>query len=154
LYRPPEGEAQVRCAVVLDRPLETVWAVVTDYDHYADIFPTLTEAEGKSGADGGELRGSARAWPLGSWPVEIRFRHDVTPDRRVASWDSPGGDLVVNRGSWTLTRLPNGRTLLVYALTVRSASFPRVVINNVLLDRNPQAVAAARDAVARRAAPP
>jgi uncharacterized membrane protein len=154
LYQPQQGETQVRCAVVLDQPLERAWAVITDYDRYAEIFPTLTEAHGTRSADGGRVKGIAHAWPLGSWPFDIRLRHDVTPDRCLAAWDSPGGDLVVNSGSWTLSRLANDQTLLVYALTIRSRRFPALITNNVLLSRNPRVVAAVRDVVAVRAAKP
>src|SRR6266487_3963951 len=45
LYRPADGPWQVRCAVVLEDPPERVWKVVTDYEHFADIFPTLESAE-------------------------------------------------------------------------------------------------------------
>src|SRR5262245_39708871 len=44
LYQPPEGPWQVRCAMVLDASPERVWKVVTDYDHFEDIFPTLKSA--------------------------------------------------------------------------------------------------------------
>src|SRR5262245_45527610 len=67
LYRPPEGVWQVRCSMVLDHPPEDVWGVITDYDHFAEIFPTLESAEHER-LDGGNarLRGMARS-ALGSW---------------------------------------------------------------------------------------
>src|SRR5262249_13942520 len=39
LYQSPDGRKQVRCARVLDFPAPIVWQVVTDYNHFGDIFP-------------------------------------------------------------------------------------------------------------------
>ena len=43
----------------------------------------------------------------------------------------------VNRGSWVLTPLDGNRTLLVYSLEVKIASYPDFLINNILLSRQP-----------------
>src|SRR5262245_17386922 len=39
LIKTPEGHKPVRCAVLLDHPLDEVWKAVTDYEHYGEIFP-------------------------------------------------------------------------------------------------------------------
>src|SRR5262249_42961400 len=44
LYRTPDGHTPVRCAVLLDYPIDKVWKVITDYDRYGEIFPTLRSA--------------------------------------------------------------------------------------------------------------
>src|SRR5207249_2410799 len=54
LYQPPEGPWQVRCSMVLKHPPEKVWAVLTDYDNFADIFPTLASCEAEQ-AGGGDV---------------------------------------------------------------------------------------------------
>src|SRR5947207_12095171 len=52
LYQPPQDTWQVRCSMILSHRPEQVWKVVTDYDHFADIFPTLKscKAEKKDNA--------------------------------------------------------------------------------------------------------
>src|SRR4051812_19967233 len=39
ILEPQEGIKQVRLATVVDFPLEEAWAVITDYDHFGEIFP-------------------------------------------------------------------------------------------------------------------
>src|SRR5581483_6467189 len=41
LYQPPKDTWEIRCSMVLAHPPEKVWAVVTNYNRFADIFPTL-----------------------------------------------------------------------------------------------------------------
>src|SRR5262249_35638485 len=52
LYQAPDGHKMVRCALVVDRPLADIWAVVTDYDHFHEIFPYLQSCHGAAEADG------------------------------------------------------------------------------------------------------
>ena len=50
LWLTPEGRKVVRCAHVIDRPLDRVWSVITGYAKYPEVFPTITKAE--AGVDG------------------------------------------------------------------------------------------------------
>src|SRR5207253_503209 len=43
LYRTPEGVTQVRCAIVVDAPIEKVWAVVRDYGNHGKFLPHFSE---------------------------------------------------------------------------------------------------------------
>lgn len=139
LLRTADGHTTVRCAAVVDRPAEKVWAVVTDYDHYGEIFPTLASAPVRVTPEAGgvvRLQGVAGSW-LGDWPFDIRIAHEETAEKRVASWNGAGGDIVVNRGSFTVTPHGAGQALLVYSLEVELASYPNFIVRNVLLSRQP-----------------
>jgi hypothetical protein len=136
LYRTPDGRKVVRCARVLDYPAEAVWAVVTDYNHFGDIFPHERAVRGERDPDGRyHVTGLAHAWPYGEWPFDVHVTHQEMPQSYVASWDDPGGDLTVNRGSWTVTRLGPDRTLLVFELEMEVRPFPVFFVRNVQLDR-------------------
>ncbi len=139
LYRTPDGHTPVRCAVLLDHPIDRVWKVVTDYDHYGEIFPTLATVPVKVlrvDVGGYHLSGVAHS-VLGDWPFNIHINHKVTPEQRVASWNDTAGDVRLNRGSWTLTPKGPGKTLLVYSLEVEIKGYPNFLVRNVLLSRQP-----------------
>jgi uncharacterized membrane protein len=139
LYRTPEGHTPVRCAAVIDRPLDDVWKVVTDYEHYGDIFPTLRSAPVAVARDPDgryHLSGVASS-VLGDWPFDIHIRHTDSPEKKAASWDGGSGDVRLNRGSFVLTPLGADRTLLVYSLEVEIASYPNFLVRNLLLSRQP-----------------
>jgi uncharacterized protein YndB with AHSA1/START domain len=146
LLQTPDGAKQVRCAAVLDAAPESVWRVVTDYEHFPEVFPTIATATARPLGDGRNHLTFGLSTPIGQLPVEAEIRHEETPDRFVASWDQPSGQVVVNRGSWVVTPAGSGRTLLVYTLDVKVRPYPDFVVRNVLLSRQPSIV----DAVRRR----
>lgn len=146
LYQAPDGRKQVRCAVLLDAPPDEVWAVVTDYEQFDSIFPYLRDVHAEKESDGGyRFQGTVSAGIFGDWGYDTHIRHEETPGRYVASWDEPGGELTVNRGSWQITHRDGG-TLLVYTLDVEVRHCPTFLVRDVLLDR----VKAIVGAVARR----
>src|SRR5262249_54447913 len=116
LYLAPDGRKQVRCAVILDYPPKKVWEVITDYEHFPEIFPTVGRAEVAREPDGRYHWVGTVTSPVGDYPIDIHIRHEEAPDKFVASWDGPTDKVTVNRGSWTVTPAGPGRTLLVYAL--------------------------------------
>jgi hypothetical protein len=154
LYQAPDGHKQVRCAVILDYPAEEVWATVTDYDHYAAIFPTLESVRAEPAADGGHhLTGTARS-VLGNWPFDVVFRNDEDAGKKyVASWDGGSGAVRVLRGSWTVTPAGPGQTLLVFTSEAEVAGYPNWAVRNVLLSRQPRVVAAVGAQLPRTQAP-
>ena len=125
LWLTPEGRKVVRCALVIDRPLDRVWSVVTGYDRFPEIFPTILKATSSVEPDGRHrLRADVSASLLGTWPVDILIRHQESGGVRVASWDQPTGDVLRNAGSWTLTKLDDSRTRVEYLLDVEVARYP------------------------------
>jgi hypothetical protein len=136
LYQSPDGRKQVRCARVLDHTAAAVWAVVTDYNHFGEIFPYEKDVKGEPATDGRfHVTGLAHAWPYGSWPFDVYVRHEEKGGQYVATWDNPGGALTQNRGSWTVTALEPGKTLLVFSLELEVRPFPTFYVHNVLLNR-------------------
>ena len=154
LFLDSDGRKKVRCSAVLDYPAERVWAVVTDYPRFPQVFGAASPLADIS-IDGAEalpdgryhLTGSVRS-RLGTWPVDVKVRHEPSPERYVASWDESRGD-EVNRGSWTIVPLGPDRCRAVYLLEVRVPHYPAFVVNDVLLGQLGKVVAAVRDDLAR-----
>jgi hypothetical protein len=135
LYQGPRGK-QIRCALVIDFRVEDVWAVITDYAKFSEIFPHVCHTEFSRDADGTcNLVGTAAASIFGNWPFEVRIAHTESSAKYVAEWDNPSADLPVNRGSWTLTPLDNERTLAVYTLEAAVGRFPDFIVRDALLMR-------------------
>ena len=146
----------VQAAAVVDRPLSEVWAVVTDYEHFSEIFqpPLWTLDVAPVGAGGGahpqdcRLEGAARSrlWTI---PVAVDLSHSVSPEGvHRASWDSaPEADS--NRGSWTLTPLEGGGTRILYEAEIDVPPYPRFMVHNLLLSEVDYVVNAVRDRAGR-----
>ena len=150
LWLTPEGRKVVRAAIVIDRPLDRVWGVVTGYADFPKVFPTITKAEAGVEPDGRHrLRADVSAGLLGTWAVDILIRHEEKGDVRVASWDQPTGDVLRNRGSWTLTKLDDQRTLVEYLLDVEVSGYPDWFVRAVLRGRQ-KGILRALDDGARR----
>src|SRR5712671_577648 len=114
LIRTPEGRKQIRAAVIVSAPPERVWKVVTDYNHFSDVFPNLATSKGVR---------------------DLHVRHEESAPRFVASWDEPHGAWKINRGSWVVTPHGASETLLEYNLELRVSPFPDFVVRAVLLDQ-------------------
>jgi uncharacterized membrane protein len=136
LWLNPEGRKVVRCALVVDRPLDRVWSVVTGYDKFPEVFPTILKATSSVEPDGRHrLRADVAASIFGTWPVDVLIRHEDKGDVRVASWDQPTGDVLRNAGSWTLTRIDAGRTIVEYLLDVEVRHYPDWFVRAMLRGR-------------------
>jgi len=147
ILRTDQGHKEVRAALIVASPPEAVWNVVTDYDHFAEIFPYVGTSKGVRDSDRRwHLTGEVRSL-IGSWPIDVHVRHDEQPARMAASWDEPSGALKVNRGSWVVSQRGSGETLLEYHLELTVAPFPDFVVRAVLLDQ----LKPVMKAVARRA---
>lgn len=137
------GGKPARCAVVIDKPLEQVLGVLTDYQHYGEVFPYLAEVKGVREADGSDrLSGVASSPVLHSWPFDLHLRHSKTATGHVISWDDPGGKLKRNAGHWTLTRVGSGGTLAAYTLDIQISHYPGFIVRDVLLNRMPAVLTA------------
>ncbi|HEX7896830.1 MAG TPA: SRPBCC family protein [Planctomycetota bacterium] len=150
LWLTPEGRKVVRCAIVIDRPLDRVWGVVTGYAKFPEIFPTIRKAQSSVEADGRHrLRADVSASLLGTWPIDVLIRHEEKGDVRVASWDQPTGDVLKNAGSWTLTKVDDQRTLVEYLLDVEISGYPDWFVRAILRGRQ-RGILRALDEGARR----
>lgn len=152
LFAAPDGP-RVQAAVVLERPLDDVWQVVTDYPHFGEIFspPLWTlEVERADWTDERRchLTGQARS-RLWAVPIDVTIDHERAADgSRTASWDDSSGDRV-NRGRWLLRPLGPERTRVVYEAQVRVGSYPAFLIDDLLLTEVGYVLTGVRDRLAR-----
>jgi uncharacterized protein YndB with AHSA1/START domain len=135
LLQTPEGGKQIHVAMIIAASPQGVWKVVTDYDHFSEIFPNVITSKGTLDPDGrwhltGEVRSIA-----GSWPMDIHVRHEESAAKFVASWDEPYEKLKVDRGGWVVTPHGNGQTLLEYNLELKVSPYPDFVVRTILLDQ-------------------
>ena len=135
LLRTGDGHKEIRCALVVAVPAERVWRTVTDYEHFAEIFPNIAASKGVREGDGRwHLTGEVRS-PVGRWPMDVRVLHDESTNQFIASWNEPHGPLKLNRGDWTVTRQSENQTLLEYHLELKVSPFPDFVVRAVLLEQ-------------------
>jgi hypothetical protein len=147
LVRGPEDRKQIRAALILNAPAQSVWNVVTDYNHFADIFQNVRASKGVRDSDGRwHLTGEIRSF-LARWPMDVHVRHEESPGRFVASWDEPHDAWKINRGSWVVTQHGRGETLLEYNLELRVSPFPDCIVRAVLLDQLKPVMRAVRNQV-------
>lgn len=96
---------------------EAIWKVVTDYEHYPEIFDGILSSEIKARQGNKEWHKVRLDYP---WPLPDKWTlneltHD--PAARTIRWRRVNGTLKELVGSWRL--LPEGdRTLVVYQVRV------------------------------------
>jgi uncharacterized membrane protein len=152
LYRAPDGEVFVRCAIVIDAPAAKVWSVVSDYANHPHFLPSIQSLEIES-KEGNRVRlaGVAHSALWGDWPFTMDMIQKVGPDKEYsASWDEPGGILTVNRGSWTVKALDPRQTLVVLEMHWEARNYASFFLRNLLLNRLPSMLTGLRDEVGRR----
>jgi len=136
--------------MVLEADPETVWRILTDFDHYAGLFPRLKESEVLH-RDGGAALVLFR---VGVGPFNFRFfvTHLVSREERQISWRlerSRANDLFEDTwGYWRLEPLPGGRLLVTYAMGSRTV-LPAFLTRGSEQDSVLQTVAALRTRVER-----
>jgi len=149
LLRTAEGRKQIHASVIVSAPPERVWKVVTDYDHFSDVFPNIGTSKGVRDPDGRwQVTGEVRSF-IGRWPMDLHVRHEESAARFVASWDEPHGAWKVNRGSWVVTQHGTGETWLEYNLELKVSPFPDFVVRAVLLGQLKPVVRAVANRVER-----
>src|SRR5262249_30576851 len=127
----------VRCAIVLEATPAEVIALVHDYDHYRAVFEGLgwhvdvdhatTEPDGRV-----HLVGRVQAWSA-TFPLDVHVQRAVEGEVFHDTWDEPPGYCRVDRGSWTVSPLPGGRSLVAYALELEIPGVPTFAVRDGLL---------------------
>jgi hypothetical protein len=153
LYRNPEGQKQIRCALILDQSPDQVWAVVTDYANHDKIHRYVSKIEVTPKDNGSfHLLGVAHSSLWGDWPYEVHVFHEEAPELGTyrSWWDEPSGPITLNRGAWSLQPVEGGKTLLIYTLEIEVGGYPTWLIRNLVLDRVGKVVGDVRDSVNQR----
>jgi hypothetical protein len=133
LLRTDGGRKQMRAAIIVTGSAERVWKVVTDYDHFSEVFPNIITSKGVRDLDGRwHLTGEVRPM-VGRWPMDVHVQHEQSTAGFVASWDEPHGAWKINHGSWVVTQHGPSETLLEYNLELKVSPFPDFVVRAVLL---------------------
>ncbi len=103
---------------LLEADVDAVWRILTDFEHYAGLFPRLTASEVMD-------REGARAlvrFHIAVGPFNFRFSvaHVVSPQERQIRWrlDRSQAHGLFNDtwGYWQVDPLPAGRVLVTYAM--------------------------------------
>lgn len=136
VYQNAAAEKEVRCAIRLAAPMDEVWAVITDYEHFGDICSCVHAARIAHEPDGNcRLEARANALPPGQMPFAVEMRHEQLLHQYVSSWDEPTGELLVNRGQWVLTPLTPHETLLEVSLEIQVRHVPTFILRNLSFGR-------------------
>jgi ribosome-associated toxin RatA of RatAB toxin-antitoxin module len=134
------GRAVVRASARTAAPPERVWAVVTGYERFGEVFPLLSDVKVTREPDGRVLLSGEARTPVGRVPFATRVKHEEGDVRR-ASWDEPSGRLTVNRGHWAVSAAPGG-SKLEYEIDLEVSPFPAVAVRAALLKLVPGVVEA------------
>jgi hypothetical protein len=136
VHQDARGDKEVCCAIRLSAPMDEVWEAITDYEHFGDIC-SCVHADRVAYEPDGSCRLEARANSVspGQMPFAVQMRHDQMLDQYSSCWDQPSGDVLVNRGRWTLTPLGPRETLVEVSLEVQVRRVPTFILRNLSLDR-------------------
>src|SRR5262245_51721380 len=52
ILRRSDGHIELHAAVIVNSTPDRVWSVVTDYDHFSEIFPNISSSKGVRDVDG------------------------------------------------------------------------------------------------------
>jgi hypothetical protein len=153
LYQPPGEGKRVRCAALLGHPRRRVWEVVTDYAHYGDLLPYLSDVTVSPNEDGTtHMKGEAESALSGSWSFAIDVHEEKEGDTWRVWWDKPSNSIEVNRGAWALTARGPRETLLVLTLEGEVRGYPTFFLRNVFLHRLKRVVRAVERRLEEQAA--
>ncbi len=125
---PGSGPRQGLGVAAIDEPPARVFAALADFAHWSEFMPFMSRSEARREADGSFLCSQSLALPTGERHYQVRAQiraqaaAGAEGSGEGAAWSVtwsyvPGsGDIVAQRGSWTLLPLAGGRTLAVLRL--------------------------------------
>jgi Polyketide cyclase / dehydrase and lipid transport len=112
----------IKVSTIVDRPREEVYEyldVLANHEAFCDHFLTDWSASGPASGVGAKVRVKAKAPGPETW-IDIQVIEAHAPERTVENATSAGGRRRT-RGSYTLTELPGGRTLVEFEFAYESA---------------------------------
>lgn len=135
LVQAPDGDKEIRTAVVIPVAVATAWKILSNYDEWERLFKTVRRKQVAEPVDEHHHHVVSDVMtPLGLITLDFIVTHERTPDGGyLAWWDAPTAELPVNRGTIRLTPLGPDQTLLVYTVRKQYRQYPHFVVNNLLL---------------------
>jgi carbon monoxide dehydrogenase subunit G len=118
------SSARIRAYCVINRPPDAVWAIMLNYQKFAEFMPRLEKVEVLEKTQGTMKVTETVHVPLGviSYTIDLIF----TPAQRTVSWTmdkSRQHDIADTSGIWEFLPYSQGRTMLRYSTTVDSGMF-------------------------------
>lgn len=161
---PNSNVHEVRAEGIIEAPIDAVWAVLGDAEHFADFMPYVVETRVIPDAKGGQYEYTLLNPPLVSkrdYTLEISTTEDPNGEAYIRSWTIANEKgpppregavrLGVVEGNWTLERIDATHTRATYTLlTDPGGSIPSWIANKANTTSLPDLI----DAVRRRARDP
>ena len=80
--------------------------------------------------------------PLGTISLDFIITHEEIPSGGyLAWWDAPTDELPINEGTIRITPMGPEETLFVYTVRKQYRQYPSFLVNNMLLNHQPDLVA-------------
>ncbi len=140
------GHKVVQASLVIDAPADRVWDVVTDYAHFSEIFPMMSNSSVERTSDGRRRLSatvSLSPTPI-SWTFSVKINHEKSDRVRIAEWDDPSGRITVNRGFMRVEDLGEGKTRVVHRIDTCVRPFPSFVLRAAMLASSDEMLDAVR----------
>jgi hypothetical protein len=131
VVRLPDGSRDVCAAIRLAFPMDEVWQVITDYDHYGDICWFMHDTEMERSPDGGKITARVQTPLPRDVPFSIELKNEQDLFEYRSTWDQASGDVLVNRGGWIARPVGERETLLLIRLEVQMRGVPTFLLRNL-----------------------
>jgi len=128
---------KVDVSMQVDAPVETVWQVITDYQHAAQFISNLkSSSETPLGPNSLQVEQVGRVG-LGALSVEIKtvYKVSLNPSEKKITNVSVGGDLKTVNMETQLQSKANGSTLLLYTMVTDPGPWAPLAMTEELLKR-------------------
>ncbi|MCI0569888.1 MAG: SRPBCC family protein [Myxococcaceae bacterium] len=118
-------------SIVINAPMEKVFATITDYERYADFIPEVRSVRVLERASGGAATVQYDADVVKR--IRYTLRHVAHPPSRV-EWSFVEGEVLKdNHGSWVLEPAGEGKTKATYTVEIGLGPLvPRAIINTLV----------------------
>lgn len=102
----------------IDAPVETVWKVMADFEHYGDFFPDTAAVVEKREKNEVVLRQTVKRFNVLFFDFEFDLtdRYLLEEPRRM-SWNTIGGTYKDSKGEFVLVPYDNGKKTFAFATT-------------------------------------
>lgn len=114
-------------SIVVNAPLEKVYAVVTDYDHYGEFIPEVRRIS-TSNRSGNEIDVHYEIEMIKKIKYSIRMKEEKP---KKVSWTFLTGEVMKdNKGSWVLEPAGEGKTQVTYNVELALGPLvPKSIVN-------------------------